>query len=108
MRKPTIWVPTRSDTNWAVQSNKKARSLKFQIQEEEGLSYQCSKNKGVDQLCSYCTADLRLCFRLFCCFSFVAARCGSNPVCIEADLRSAPRPGTVSFMGINLVMTIFL
>ena len=24
----------------------------------------CSKNKGADQLCSYCTADLRLCFRI--------------------------------------------
>ena len=22
----------------------------------------CSKNKGADQMCSYCTADLRLCF----------------------------------------------
>ena len=22
----------------------------------------CSENKGADQLCSYCTADLRLCF----------------------------------------------
>ena len=29
--KPTIWVPTRSDTNWAVQSQKTARSLKFRI-----------------------------------------------------------------------------
>ena len=24
--------------------------------------YLCSKNKGTDQLCSYCTAGLRLCF----------------------------------------------
>ena len=31
MRKPTFWVPTRSDTNRAVQSQKKARSLKLQI-----------------------------------------------------------------------------
>ena len=30
----------------------------------EGLYYPCSENKGADQLCSYCTADLRLCFRL--------------------------------------------
>ena len=32
----------------------------------------CSKNKCPDQLCNYCTADLRLCFRLcmfnYCCF----------------------------------------
>ena len=26
--------------------------------------YPCSENIGADQLCSYCTADLRLCFRL--------------------------------------------
>ena len=24
----------------------------------------CGENKGADQLCSYCTADLRLCFRI--------------------------------------------
>ena len=54
--------PTRLDTNWAVQSQ--ARSLKFRIDKEEELYYPSSKNKGADQLCSYCTADLRLCFRL--------------------------------------------
>ena len=27
------------------------------------LHYPSSENKGADQLCSYCTADLRLCFR---------------------------------------------
>ena len=64
MRKTTIWVPTRSDTNWAVQSQKMARGWKFQIQEEEELYYPCSENKGADQLRSYCEADLRLCFRL--------------------------------------------
>ena len=31
MRKPNIWVPTRSDTNRAVQSQKMVRSLKFPI-----------------------------------------------------------------------------
>ena len=29
--KPTMWFPTRSDTNWPVQSQKRARSLKFRI-----------------------------------------------------------------------------
>ena len=33
------------------------------------MYYPISKNKGADQLCSYCTADLRLCFRI-----------GKNPV----------------------------
>ena len=28
------------------------------------MFYPCSKNKGADQLCSYCEADLRLCFHL--------------------------------------------
>ena len=28
------------------------------------MYYPCSENKGADQLCSYCTADLRLCFRI--------------------------------------------
>ena len=30
----------------------------------EELYYPCSENNGADQLCSYCTADLRLCFRI--------------------------------------------
>ena len=55
-------IPTSSSTNWAVQSQKLARSLKFWIQKEKGLYYPCSENKGVDQMCRYCTADLRLCF----------------------------------------------
>ena len=62
MRKPTIWVLTRSDTNRAVQPQKIVRSLKFWIQEEEDLYYPCSENIGADQLRSYCEADLRLCF----------------------------------------------
>ena len=64
MRKPTFWVATRSDTNRAVQLQKMARGLKFQIYKEEGLYYQCSKNKGADQLRGYREADLRLCFRI--------------------------------------------
>ena len=31
VRKPTMWLPNRSDTNQAVQSQKQARSLKFRI-----------------------------------------------------------------------------
>ena len=44
---------TRSNTNQPVQSQK-ARSLKFGIYEEE-MHYQCSENKGTDQLSSYCS-----------------------------------------------------
>ena len=56
--------PTRSDTNRAVQPQRMVRGLNFWIYEEEGLYYQCSENKGADQVCGYRTADLRLCFRL--------------------------------------------
>ena len=56
--------PTWSDTNRPVQIQKVARSLKIWIEEEEKLYYPSSENKGADQLCSYCTADPRLCFRI--------------------------------------------
>ena len=64
MGKPTMWFPNRSDTNQAVQAQKRARSLKFRTSVEEELYYLCSENKGADQLRSYCEADLLLCFRL--------------------------------------------
>ena len=56
--------PNKSDKKRPVQSKKKSRSLKFPIFEEGELYYPCSENKGADQLCSYCTADLCLCFRI--------------------------------------------
>ena len=55
-------LPTRSDTNRAVQQQKMARDLKFRIKEVGELYYLCSENKGADQLCGYSTADLRLYF----------------------------------------------
>ena len=64
MRKPTFWFRTWSDTNQAVQSQKIATGLKFRIQKVGGLYYLCSENKGADQLCGYCEADLRLCFHI--------------------------------------------
>ena len=85
MRKPTIWVPTRSNTNRAVLSQKMVRGCKFCIKKVEELYYSCSENKGADQLgsyCevadqlrSYCEADLRLCFPYAdCWFSHVVAQ----------------------------------
>ena len=56
--------PNRSDTNRSVQAQEMARDRKFQIKKEEELYYQCSGNKGADQLRSYCKADVRLCFRI--------------------------------------------
>ena len=75
MRKPTIWVPTRSDQNRPVQSQKQARSLKFQMYKEEEVYYPFSENKGADQLRCYREADLYLCFRL--CKLFVFSCSGS-------------------------------
>ena len=74
-----MWFPNRSDTNRpAVQAQKRARSLKFQIYVEEELYYPSSENKGADQLRSYCEADLRLCFRL--CRLLVFPCGGSNVI----------------------------
>ena len=56
--------PTRSHTNRAVQPQKMARGLRFRIYVVEGLYYQCSENKGADQLRGYREADLRLCFHI--------------------------------------------
>ena len=65
-RKPVFGVSDQVRQNRHVQSQNKARSLKFWINVEEELYYPCSENKGTDQLCSNisCAADLRLCFRL--------------------------------------------
>ena len=75
MRTPTIWVPTRSDTNQAVQSQKMVRGWNFWIWKVEELYYPCSENKGTDQLRGYREADLCLCFRIDadCLFSSAAA-----------------------------------
>ena len=61
VRKPVFGV---SDQVRVVQPQKMARGLKFRIKVVERLYYPYSKNKGADQLRSYCTADLRLCFRI--------------------------------------------
>ena len=52
--KPTMWFPNRSDINRPVQSQKRARILKFRIKVEEELYYLSSENKGADQLRSNC------------------------------------------------------
>ena len=54
-------VPTRSDTNRAVQSQQMARGLEFRIQVDKGLHYTCSENKGADQLPGDHEAELLLC-----------------------------------------------
>ena len=59
-----MWFPNRPDTNRPVQSQKRARSLKFWNLVEKELYYPSSENKGADQLRGYREADLRLCFRI--------------------------------------------
>ena len=49
---------TRSDTNSYAQLKKKVRSL--EILDFRGLVLSVCENKGSDQRCSYCTADLYL------------------------------------------------
>ena len=55
-----VAIPTRSDTNRAMQLQKMASDLKFLIKVVDGLYYRCSETIGADQLRS----DLRLCFRI--------------------------------------------
>ena len=58
VRKPTIWVPTRSNTNRLYSHRRwlEARNFGFRKQTKvEELYYTCSENNGADQ---------RLCFRL--------------------------------------------
>ena len=52
---------TRSDTDRAVQPQKKARGLKFWIKKEEGLHFLCGEIKSADQLRGQHAADLRFC-----------------------------------------------
>ena len=53
VRKTTIWVPTRSDTNRAIQSQKNALlyyKLEIADLRRRGTTYYlCNENKGADQ-----------------------------------------------------------
>ena len=73
-----MWFPNRSDTNRPVHSQKRAKSLKFQILVEEELYYPSSENKGADQLRGYREADLCLCFRIG--KNPVFSQCGSDGI----------------------------
>ena len=67
MRKPTLWFPTWSDTNQAVQLQEMARGLKFRIKKVGGLYYLCSENKGV--------ISFAVTAKLICVFVFAYAKC---------------------------------
>ena len=54
-----------SDINRTVQSQKKARKLEIlHLSQKRDCTLHCSETKDGDQLCSYCTADLHLWFRI--------------------------------------------
>ena len=64
-------------TNRPVQTWKQARSLKVRIYVNEDLYYLCSKNKGADQLCSYCKEiSYAVTARLICAFVFAYSKSG--------------------------------
>ena len=85
MRKPTIWVPTRSDTNQAVQSQKMVRGWKLDL-ESRGIFYLCSETKA---LISFAITG-----KLICAFVFTYADCWfSHAVAhIEKRIFSSPEP----------------
>ena len=66
MRIPTFWFSTRSETNRAVQSQKMARCLKFQIRKKRGCTIYVAKTKA---LISFAATE-----RLICVFVFTCAK----------------------------------
>ena len=47
MRKPTVWVLTRSDSNPTVQSQKMVRGWKFWIEEQRNCTIHVAKSKAL-------------------------------------------------------------
>ena len=65
-----MWLPNRPDTNRPVQSQKRARSLKFSINVEGELYYPCSENEvGADQ------RKFAVTVKLICAFGFAYEDC---------------------------------
>ena len=62
-----MWFPNRFDTNRPVQSQKRARSMKFWSEVEEELYYPSSGNKGV--------ISFTVTAKLICAFVFAYGDC---------------------------------
>ena len=62
MRKSVLVVSDQVRHKAACAAKEGGYKLEILEKVEEELHCQCSKYKGADQLCSYCTADLWLCF----------------------------------------------
>ena len=95
MRKQTFWFLTWSDTNQAVQLQKMARGLKFQIWKVEGSYYLCSKNKGADQ-------SFAVTAKLICVFVFTYAKCWFS--CDAAHMHVSYFPMTRLHMHLSRVI----
>ena len=79
--------PTRSDTN----------------RQEEELYYLCSQSKGAGQLCSYCTAELRLCFRICRLLVFFLLRL----ICLKMNKRNRSNVSFIYQSFVVIRMTLF-
>ena len=96
--KRTMWFPTRSDTNRAVQSQKMVRGWKFWIQKVEESYYPCRENKGVISLAVtaklICVFVFRLCrlfvFSYYCCSNVESEELDQPPVRL-VDILRLPR-----------------
>ena len=62
MRKPTIWVSDLVQHKPTCTFTEERYKLEILDFSSRGILLSCSENKGDDQLCSYCTADLCLWF----------------------------------------------
>ena len=71
MRKPTIWVPARSDTNRPVESQKQARSLTFRIKKKKDSTIRAAKTKALIS----CAVTCAVTAQLICGFVFAYANC---------------------------------
>ena len=72
VKKPTKWVPTRSNTNQPVQSQKQARSLRFVFKKKNDCTIRVAETKGLISfaklICPFASAQA------FCWFSHAVAQ----------------------------------
>ena len=67
MRKPTMWILTRSDTNQAVQLLEIARDLKFVFRKKRYCTSQLAKTKAL--------ISFEVTAKLICVFVYAYAKC---------------------------------
>ena len=84
VREKTICVPDRSDTNWSVQSQKTARSLKVWISKVEELcNIRVVKTKA---LISYAVTAKLICIFIFACADCWFSDALALAICIQNDI----------------------